>query len=96
MSSYSLGKVSVAGVVSASSDGLLELVVSDDGDDASLSGVTSGAISCSASAMIEGKKMELLKLSLYFSLGMNYTVINLLIIIEGLSIEISLSEDFQL
>lgn len=56
MSSYLLGNVSVAGVVSASSDGLLEFVVSDDDDDASLSGVTSGASSCSASAMIERKK----------------------------------------
>ena len=51
-SSYSLGSVGVAGVVSAPSDGLLELVVSDD-DVVSLSGVASGAISFSASAIYD-------------------------------------------
>lgn len=53
VSHYLLGKVSVVGVASASSDGLLlELVASDD-DVSSFSGVASGAISLSASATIK-------------------------------------------
>ena len=54
VASYLPGSVGGAGVVAASSDGLLlELVASDDDDVVSLSGVTSGAISRSASAMKE-------------------------------------------
>jgi hypothetical protein len=48
----------VAGVAPVSSDGLLEFVASDDDDVASLSGVASGAISCSASAMMEEEEQN--------------------------------------
>lgn len=52
--SYLPGSVGGAGVVAVSSDGLpLEVVASDDDDVVSLSGVVSGAISRSASAMKE-------------------------------------------
>ena len=76
-SSYSLGSVGVAGVVSAPSDGLLELVVSDD-DVVSLSGVASGAISFSASAIYDQqeKKRYRTKSSTNFFSGMNFPPIH--------------------